>query len=72
MDAQLKPTELATAKVLYDDVKVKSQTIEEIYSVHKRLLLSRARMVKIIDHLADIGLVRCRADARTLLIEAVK
>ena len=72
MSIELRPTEIATAKILYDGVRVKPQTLEEIYNDHKRLLVSRGRMVKIVDHMAAIGLVRCRADGKAVVIEAVR
>ena len=68
----MKPLETATAKILYDSIKINPLSLEEIYNGHKRLLLSRTRLTKIIDHLADVGLVRCRADGKAVVIEAVR
>ena len=73
MSTEMRPTEFAVSKILYETVRANNpQTLEQIYGDHKRLLLTRTRMVKIIDHLAGLGLVRCRADGKAVVIEAVR
>ena len=68
----MKPLEIACGKILYDSIKINPLSLEEIYNGHKRLLLTRARLTKIIDHLADVGLVRCKADGKAVVVEAVR
>ena len=68
----MKPLETATAKILYEAVKVNPLTLEQIYGDHKRLLLTRTRLANIIDYLAELGLIRCRAVDKAIIIEAVR
>ena len=69
---RMKPTELAAGKLIFESVRTGGQSTEELYNNHRKTLVTRLRMLKIIDHMCDLGLIRCKADGKAITVEAVR